>query len=136
MLLKEENAYLLDSKYYQYGNTGDRQDLPSVSDIQKQVAYGEHVNYRLIKREDFQSVYNAFILPYCKTNPIFIRKGLGKNIDYAGYAFADWHDKELDISYKKVLLILVDTKYVLENVSKVVYDTAIDNLINLILNVK
>ena len=61
---------------------------------------------------------------------------MGENNDYAGYAFADWHDKELDISYKKVLLIMVDTKYVLENVSRVVYETAIDNLINLIHNIK
>lgn len=39
-------AFALDAKYYRFGATGNPKHLPPSSSINKQIAYGEHVNAR------------------------------------------------------------------------------------------
>ncbi len=53
---KDDSIYILDSKYYSYGNT------PNTSDICKQTEYCRTAKSKL-KNSRYKSIYNSFILP-------------------------------------------------------------------------
>ena len=101
ILKNNDELFILDAKYYKFGVTNSRNDLPNVSSIQKQITYGDHV----INNLDFipQNVYNAFILPYKSKD--------AKNIIYRGYAESNWNIPEGDKPYEKISLILIDFEY-------------------------
>ncbi|MDY3798806.1 MAG: LlaJI family restriction endonuclease [Bacilli bacterium] len=101
ILKNNDELFILDAKYYKFGVTNSRNDLPNVSSIQKQITYGDHV----INNLDFipQNVYNAFILPYKSKDE--------KNIIYRGYAESNWNVPEGDKPYEKISLILLDFEY-------------------------
>ena len=89
--IDKHNFYIIDSKYYKYGITHKNKDLPSSDSIQKQVTYGDFIdkNYKNNKLIEIDSIYNAFIIPYNKSNNKF---DTNNRIVYCGYAFCDWKD--------------------------------------------
>jgi hypothetical protein len=59
----DDKYYVLDAKYYQFGVTGDPNDLPATSSIQKQITYGKYIAEHYCKDSE-DSVCNAFIMPF------------------------------------------------------------------------
>lgn len=113
ILFNEQDVFILDSKYYHYCDTKNIQDLPSTSDVGKQIIYGEYVEEKLKnEKKEFNNIYNAFILPFKKQNNV---------IEYLGYSESNW-TCDNNQKYHKIALIMYDTK------------TAIDNWINGIKN--
>lgn len=101
-----KDAYILDAKLYRFGTTGDKENLPTTTSIQKQVTYGDNIVYNLRKKENINRVYNAFILPYNRKNNPFNFK---ENLEYIGYSKADWRTDKL--SHERICTFLIDTKH-------------------------
>lgn len=106
IMVKNNNIYILDAKYYKFGATKNYYDLPGTSSIAKQITYGEYVySNENIKKEYGSSckVYNAFIMPFSKEE-------WGEPCDMIciGNANSDW--KKGDYEYEKVQGILLDVK--------------------------
>lgn len=101
--------YILDAKFYRFGTTMRKKDLPNSSAIQKQITYGEFI----ANTYNIAQVVNVFIMPYNKKNNTF---GSESNIEFLGYAEARWKTKSN--LYESVGLLLVDTKYLLQNWNK------------------
>ena len=60
---EDGTVFILDSKFYRFGFTGDERDLPETTSIQKQITYGEYIKKNVTKVE-VKAIYNAFLLPY------------------------------------------------------------------------
>lgn len=122
ILILEKDIYILDSKYYKYGITRSPLHLPNTDSIQKQITYGEHIenNYK------YESIYNAFILPYNKYRNPF---GLNNNIEYVGFAESSWKEKKSSKYYEKISIILIDTKYLIDCYAKC-SNNSVDKLIS------
>lgn len=101
-----ENFYVLDAKYYKYGVTGCYNDLPNSSSINKQITYGEYIDDIYCKGRGHRKVFNAFLMPYDKTENPFHLKNTFQNI---GEATEKWKGRD-DKNYSRVQGILVDTK--------------------------
>lgn len=116
ILTKDFIMYILDSKYYKYGVTGNTEHLPSTADVEKQITYGENIknNYK----EKFNDVYNAFILPY---NKCFNKFGKNENIEYIGFAKSNW--KKSEFYYENIALVLIDTRFIIESYFGNVWDS-------------
>lgn len=97
---------ILDSKFYRFGFTKSKQDLPNTSSIQKQITYGEFIANTMEK----DNIINAFILPYNKADNKF---AIDDNIACIGSASAKW--KNQNEKYEKVFALLLDTHYLLMN---------------------
>lgn len=96
--------YVLDAKYYRYGVSGDPDDLPNSSSINKQITYGEYI-YR---RKNIPDLFNAFLMPYnASDNPFGVHE-LFCNI---GMAVGDWKDNRHN--FEKIQGILIDTRYLM-----------------------
>ncbi len=95
----DESMYIIDAKMYSYGNIKNVKNLPSTSDISKQITYGEYAS----KVNTNKEIYNIFILPYNGDN-VF---------RYGGYAQADW--KENIKTYEKVHMVLMNLNYLVDN---------------------
>lgn len=115
---ENQKIFVLDSKYYQYGETHSNTDLPGSDSIVKQIAYAQYIEKSLtninckinieIKKEiSANSIYNAFILPADKMNP---QNSLPQNV---GYATTDYIKN--DKPYSKIHCILLDTKTLMYN---------------------
>ena len=103
----EHKIYVLDAKYYRFGTTGLRGDLPDSTSTQKQITYGEYIKNLKLKNYE---VFSCFIMPYNKNNNIF---GLKKDIEYVGMAIAPWAGSS-NVN-NKVVAILLDTKYLIDH---------------------
>jgi hypothetical protein len=107
--------FVLDAKYYSFELNPNA--LPSAADINKQVRYGAFAQ----QIEKSKSIYNAFLIPYdFKTN----RYNLDvKDEPYAFIGSAcllnNNNKPDDDETYKRVLGILVDTKWLIQNSAKV-----------------
>lgn len=112
------NFYIIDAKYYKVGfvaNTKEllKRNLPNTDSIQKQLTYGDFIYNNYIEAENIKTIFNAFILPYNKDQNNF---NLKNNIEYIGYATADWSvPNEIDKEYLKIAIILMDTKYLIDS---------------------
>lgn len=110
--------FILDAKYYSFMENKRR--VPSASDIHKQVAYGEYAAHEIIPNPS--EVYNAFIIPY---DFEFDRHNLGTKdkiyfcIGYARLVGEGASKKEELYKYERVLGILIDTKWLMENAGKI-----------------
>lgn len=112
ILLNSNKVYILDAKYYKYGITGNISDLPHTDSIQKQITYGDHIsNNPQTYGVEKNNIYNAFILPFNKDEKPF---KCDDNIKYMGYANSAWRDKKENYNYEKILLLLIDTKYMID----------------------
>ena len=113
ILKYNEKIFILDAKYYKYGN------LPDTSSISKQIIYGEYIyqksNYTI-------DPYNIFLLPFSKQDDC-------QNLKNIGFAVSNW--KDLKNNFEKVIAIYIDVKYLMENISRL-DDKKITDLINTI----
>lgn len=119
-----KTAYVLDAKFYRYGTTGNRDDLPETTSIQKQVTYATHIKTNIAQQEEnIDSIHNAFVLPYNKNNNIF---GFKNNLEYIGFSKANWVNKQND---GVVHAFLMDTKHLISSWSQGNCKEDIDKLI-------
>ncbi len=128
IIKKDDKVFIIDAKYYKYCITENPNDLPSSSSIQKQITYGEYLESDIFKNnynqgQSLVGVYNAFLMPFAKTT--------GSDTEYKsiGIATADW--KSSDKSYEKVVGVLLDTKYLINNCSRM-SNPEIEKLSNMI----
>lgn len=112
--LNSRELYIIDSKYYKYGIVYGGK-LPGAEDIDKQITYGDYCsnpkNFSEPLEYDTDKIYNAFIIPYNKENNRF---DYNDNIRYIGFAESKARNNQEDYSHKKVALILMDTKYLID----------------------
>lgn len=105
IMIRGNNIYVLDAKYYKYGATKWLGDLPESTSINKQITYGEYVAKN--KGKD-NLVFNAFIMPFdsedelWKCNPIIS----------IGEATGDWRPN--DKYYERIQGIMIDVKYLMQ----------------------
>ncbi len=115
---KSKTYYVLDAKYYKYSFTKKYDDLPKVSDINKQITYG-----RMVKKKTGEIVYNAFLLPFNKnkydTNQL--KADPNKWCLNIGEAMGEWNDNLNNLSYERIQIILIDMKYLMQNYKKSSY---------------
>lgn len=107
--------------------------LPQTSDVNKQITYAEYIAVRSKKdknwenelRADPENIYNAFILPFnfdtYSEDPDDNRSEKVR-CQYVGAAKCEWIDYADDYNknkpYKKVLVILMDTRTLMESFMK------------------
>ena len=106
---ENQKIFVLDSKYYKYGESKLLNHLPMSGSVVKQIAYAEYIenkeNSGELKHKS-KAIYNAFIMPYES-------RVAGVNMKFVGSARTDY--KAGDKSYYKIKAILVDTKWLMEN---------------------
>lgn len=124
ILIKDNIAYILDSKFYRYGYTADNRDLPETTSIQKQITYGDFIKNNKIGCA-IKKVRNAFILPYNKNNNKF---GFNENIEYIGYSKTDYRKGEEE--HEIVHAFLIDLKYVIGTWNKRNHGDDVKNLVD------
>ena len=108
IMIYEGKFYVLDAKYYKYGQTGKAYDLPGSADINKQITYGEYIaqNFKIPN----EKLFNAFLLPYnMNNNPIGLKLIFGN----FGEAISDW--KKNNNYYERVQGIVIDTRFLMYN---------------------
>ena len=113
IMLYDGKIYVLDAKYYRFGITGDPNDLPESSSINKQITYGEYIYTQKKFKEKYGEdvpVYNAFIMPYNANNNLFSSNEIFLNI---GEATGDWKTK--GHKYERVQGIVVDVHYLMHH---------------------
>lgn len=109
----EADIFVLDAKYYQYGEKREAKKLPGTGSIIKQIAYAEFIESMRKNKSDNRNnipngkIYNAFILPYASNK---------SKTDYAlecfGHAECDW--KKGPESYNKIYGILLDVRTIMQ----------------------
>ena len=104
----EKVAYVLDAKFYRFGTTGNEGDLPTTTSIQKQITYGDNIICNLKKKENISCVYNAFVMPYNRSNNPF---GYDSDLEYIGYSEANWRND--DLAHTRICAFLIDTKHLI-----------------------
>lgn len=107
-----KTAYVLDAKFYRFGTTGNRDDLPETTSVQKQITYATHIKTNIRKEEKIEHIHNAFVLPYNKNNNVF---GFDNNLEYIGFSKANWVDQPND---SVVHAFLIDTKHLISSWSQ------------------
>ncbi len=112
ILIKDNIAYVLDSKFYRFGYTANTKDLPETTSIQKQITYGDFIKNNKMG-DEIQKIRNAFILPYDKSNN---KLGLNGIIEYIGYSKTDYRKGAED--HEIIHAFLIDLKYVIETWNK------------------
>ena len=108
IMIYNDNVYVLDAKYYKYGRTGNPQDLPNASSINKQITYGEYIQKS--KNIDGDNIFNAFLIPYNKNQNPFNSNLTCLNI---GEGIGEW--KKNKLKYEHIQGILIDIKYLMYN---------------------
>ena len=106
---ENQKTFVLDSKYYRYGESRQLNHLPMSGSIIKQIAYAEYIEKKENRGElkhKSKAIYNAFIMPYESKAPSI-------NMKFIGSAYTDY--KTGDKSSYKIKAILVDTKWLMEN---------------------
>lgn len=105
---ENQKTFVLDSKYYKYGESKHLHHLPMSGSIIKQIAYAEYIENKENegKLNRSKSIHNAFIMP-------FESKDSSVNMKFLGSAHSDY--KTEDKPYNKIKAILVDTKWLMEN---------------------
>lgn len=115
VMIKDGTVYVLDAKYYKFGNTGRAGDLPDSSDINKQITYGEYIaeNEAFLDPEgNHLKVYNAFIMPYDSYGEKFHTR---QDLHFIGSAISDWKSSDGTKPYEKVAGVLLDVKSLMQD---------------------
>lgn len=108
IMLYNDKVYILDAKYYRYGDTHKAEHLPDSSSINKQITYGEYINNA--KGIDAGSLFNAFLMPYNSNDNKFETNALFANV---AEATGKWRAN--DKNYEKIQGIVVDVRYLMHN---------------------
>lgn len=109
VLIRNQKTFVLDSKYYRYGESKQLNHLPMSGFIIKQIAYAEYIDNKENSgelKQKSKAIYNAFIMPYES-------KKMDENMKFVGSARTDY--KTRDKTYYKIMAILVDTEWLMEN---------------------
>ena len=101
--LKNDEAYIIDAKYYKYGYTRENGDLPETSSVHKQITYAKNL---LVKNKKVKDIHNIFLLPYSSNEPF----------EYIGYADTEWDKTNKE--YENIYTILIDLRTVINCESK------------------
>lgn len=125
VLIDNNIAYILDSKYYRYGHTADHNDLPETTSIQKQITYAEYLEKN--NKKTIKGIRSAFILPYNMNNNNF---NTNEIIHYIGYSETEWKGNEN--GYESIYAFLIDTKHVINIWNKSNHSDDISKLIKMI----
>ena len=102
----KKEIFVLDSKYYKYGEMRNVFNLPNTGSITKQIAYGKYVELNACHPElrvDGNRIYNAFILPFNSKD--------GSPIEVFGYAKTTYETN--DKTFHKIYGVLIDTRELL-----------------------
>ncbi len=106
IMIYEGKYYVLDAKFYKYGQSGIPTHLPDASSIHKQITYGEYLEKH--QNVDVDKLFNAFLMPYnMAENPFELRTIVG-NI---GEAVGDWRCNRK--YYERIQGIVVDTRHLM-----------------------
>lgn len=111
IMIYQDKIYVLDAKYYKYGETANPYDLPKSSSINKQITYGEYI----AKGKKFEIdgkkpiVYNAFIIPY---NAYANKFYTCDNMSVIGIAKSSWKYGKKE--YENIVGILLDVKHLMK----------------------
>lgn len=104
------DIYVLDAKYYKYGQYRNPAFLPKSTDINKQITYGEYIaeqeKFKKMHGDKYK-VYNAFLMPFDSAKSGSL--GYAQRI---GVASGNW--KKNDKSYERVQGILLDVKHMMK----------------------
>ena len=106
---ENQKTFVIDSKYYKYGESKHLNHLPMSGSIIKQIAYAEYIENKEKHGElkhKSKAIYNAFIMPYESKNA-------DENMKFVGSARTNYIPD--DKTYYKIKAILVDTKWLMEN---------------------
>ena len=109
-------VFVIDAKYYRYGDSALAVHLPESTSINKQITYGEYIAHEKKFKERFSDnvkVYNAFLMPFGHYGKSFPCDEVYKHI---GEAISDW--KSGNSEYEHVQGILVDIRYLMHNYIK------------------
>ncbi len=105
-----DRLFILDAKYYKYGVISNPAFLPPTSSIHKQITYGDYVFTN--RFADADKIYNAFIIPFKAEENEDVLK-------FVSVGTGDWiHYDEKTLNYKYVMVILLDTKYIMDTYSR------------------
>lgn len=99
----KKEVFVLDPKYYKYGESRNASALPGTDSIIKQVAYGKYMETNKEHPElrvDGNSIFNAFILPFDSQS--------GKSPEVFGYAQTTYEKN--DKQYHKIYGVMLDVK--------------------------
>ena len=107
-ILQHHDMFVLDAKYYRYGITAINSHLPNSASINKQITYGEYIFNKFSEKGKNFQVYNAFLMPFSKSNQTF---STTNNYLAIGKANSNW--KKNSFNYEIVLGILADTKHLM-----------------------
>lgn len=127
IIVKGNDVFILDSKFYRFGYTGQEDDLPETTSIQKQITYGDYIKKNVTKIE-IENIYNAFLLPYDKTRAIFFSED---NIQYIGFAKSTWKDNDKD--HELIHTFLIDLYHVVKTWNRYNHDQDVSFLIDAII---
>lgn len=111
IMIHGDELFVIDAKYYRYGDTKDPSHLPNASSINKQITYAEYIKEN--KNFNENSIFNAFLMPYNMENNLF---GHDEHFVNIGEAISCW--KKNGYKYEHVQGILVDIRYLMNNYNK------------------
>lgn len=110
---------LIDSKYYRFGITFEKRDLPNTTSIEKQIVYAENLKKN---HSNKKPIYNIFVMPFNKESnkaKKYFNRDVLENIEYIGYAFASWKNTNNRYLHNenKIFTFLIDLKYLMQLVN-------------------
>lgn len=124
---ENQKIFVLDSKYYRYGETKNPNHLPDSSSVVKQIAYAQYIeNFErnsipddvkiYLDKEQKDQIYNAFIMPAKKADDLL-------NIGFvsADYVFSQNEMEENQApkkTYHKIYGILLDIRSLMNHHAK------------------
>ena len=123
IMVNGDNLFVLDSKYYKFGMTGERCHLPGAESVCKQMAYAEYVEQLMQEKEipafagkTSRNIFNAFIMPYCADDEPTLANSVNFGMKFEGYIYGDWKKvPDAERPYHKIACILLDVKSVMQN---------------------
>lgn len=103
------NYFVLDAKYYRYGDSKYPEHLPQNADINKQITYAEYLEIN--KGINPDNIYNAFLIPFNMENKEI--SSSNNSFINIGEAVSKW--RKNNKRYEHIQGILVDTKFLMNS---------------------
>lgn len=105
IMIYNDKIYVIDAKYYRYGDTFEPKHLPNASSINKQITYGEYID-QTKDEYDSEHIFNAFLMPFNMNSDLTELNDIYENI---GQAVSEWKTSE-NKHYERVQGILIDIR--------------------------
>lgn len=107
IMILGDKYYVLDAKYYRYGDSGLPDHLPNSSDINKQITYGQYIHTS--KKVPNEKLFNAFLMPFNMFKNEF---GITSPFGNIGEATGDWRGDN-QLNYERIQGVVVDVRYLM-----------------------